>query len=242
MIKLKDRRKPGPNGFMFHEKRTGWKSWEVDPVSQWDFALLCRRYQEHAKSNPGLALPTDMGTIEQMVDLANALRYARIAGTESYWERTGPFPKRTAPQQAHSPQVQAGGFFQNVVGHAKNLEAGRRTLSDWWGAGGKPVAEELANVRGSVCVGCPQNDSGGLLAKFTVEAAAKIQASIEELNQQKLVTIHDHRLESHVCRACDCPLLLKVWTPIEHIVKNMPAETKAKLDRSCWILRELVNA
>jgi hypothetical protein len=242
MIRLKDRKKPGPNGFMLHEKRTGWQSWIVDPVSQWDFFLLCRRYQEHAKANPGLALPTDMQTIEQMVDLANALRYARIPNAEEFYERTTPFPKRMAPQQALSPQVQAGGFFQNVVGHAKNLEAGRRTLSEWWGAGGVPVAQELADGRGSICAVCPENDGAGLLAKFTVEAAAKIQANIEELNNQKLVTIHDAELEGHVCKACDCPLRLKVWTPLKHIVQHMPGETKAKLDRGCWILKELVNA
>lgn len=222
---------------MYHEKRTDWKSWLVDPISQWDFNLLCRRYQEHAKANPGLALPTDMETIEQMVDQANALRYARIAGADSYWERTAPFPKPMAPQQAHSPQ--APGFFQNVVGHVKNLEAGRRTLSEWWGAGGKPVAQNVADVRASTCVGCELNENVGLLAKFTVAAAAKIQESIEELNNQKLVTIHDHRLSEHICRACDCPLRLKVWTPLEHIVKHMPEEAKKRLDKGCWILKEM---
>lgn len=235
VMKLKDRRKPGPNGFMIHEKRTDWKSWIIDPSSQWDFNLLCQRYQEHARANPGLAMPTDIRTIEEMVDLNNALRYAKIAGAEIYITRTGDSEKKAqAPQQP--PHLR--GFFQNVVGQAKNLNAGRRTLSDWWGEGGKPVDQSVADARALVCSQCPQNDDGGLLAKFTVEAAAHIRDSLEEMNGQKLVTAHDAKLDDHVCKACDCPLRLKVWTPPKHIIKNMPEDTKAKLDASCWILKE----
>ncbi len=230
-IKLADRRKPGPNGFMYHEKRTGWKSWVVDPISQWDFALLCRRYQEHAKANPGLALETDMARIELMMDFANAARYAQMAGAESYFTRTSEaLPKTMAPQQAR----QRPGALASVVGRARNVAAGQKTLAEWWGKGGKPVDQTTANDRAAVCVKCPQNGSGGLLAKFTVAAAANIQESIEELNDLKMKTRYDDALG--VCDACDCPLRLKVWTPLEHIVNNMPIQTKEKLDPSCWIL------
>src|SRR5882724_7903917 len=99
MIKLQDRRKPGPNGFMYHEKRTNWKSWEADPVCQWDFDLLCSRYRDHARANPRLALETDIEKIRSMMDFANAARYARIQGADPYYVRTGATPKRVARPQ-----------------------------------------------------------------------------------------------------------------------------------------------
>jgi hypothetical protein len=216
---------------MYTERRTGWKSWEVDPVSQWDFALLVTRYREHALANPGLAMPTDIKTIEDMMDLANALRYLQIPGADMYVTRTGESaPKILAPV----PDRQGRGVLASVVGRARNIAAGQRTLSEWWGEGGKPVLRQVANERAKICADCPQNGSGGLLAVFTVEAAAKIQHSFEELNDQKMATPHDERLG--VCKACDCPLRLKVWTPMVHILKNMPADQKNKLDPKCWIL------
>ncbi len=230
-MRIKNRRQPGPSGFMFHERKTNWKSWEVDPVSQWDFELLCTRYREHALANPGLAMPTDMEAIRNMIDLNNALRYAKIAGADIYITREADqYPKTIAPAQDR----QGRGVLANVVASARNISAGSKTLSEWWGDGGKPVHQTVANERANICRVCPQNGKGGLLAKFTVAAAAKIQNSLEEMNDQKMVTPYDKELG--VCEACDCVNRLKVWTPIEHIVKNMPPETKARLDPKCWIL------
>lgn len=232
MIRLKSRQSPGPNGWLYTEKRTGWKSWEVDPVSQWDFNLLCRRYQEHAQANPGLRLETDLGRIQEMVDFANAMRYLQIAGADIYVNRSADPPKAVAPQPPPPPSRLAA-----VGQHIKNLDAGRKTLSEWWGEGGKPVEQELANKRAEICFTCPKNvTGGGLLARFTREGAALIQATIEEKNRAKLSTPFDEKL--NVCEACDCPLVLKCFVPLKHITSHLPEASKSKLHPDCWILSE----
>ena len=51
-----------------------------------------------------------------------------------------------------------------------------------------------------------------------------------------LTTPHDSKLG--VCKACDCPMRLKVFVPLDKIVGHMLPEAKAALDPTCWILDE----
>lgn len=220
MIKLKDRRKPGPNGFMYHERRTDWKSWIVDPTSQWDFGLLCQRYQEHARLNPGLAMPVDLKTIEEMMDLANALRYAQIPGADIYITRTGESaPKAPAPR---NPVVQ--------------VVAAGRVLVEWIKSGEEAVPVAVANKRAEVCATCPQNGTGDWTRYFTEPAQAAIKREYERRKEMKLSTPYDEQLR--VCEACDCPLKLKVHMPIDRIRQALTGEQKGRLDPRCWIPNE----
>ena len=227
MIALADRRKPGPNGFLFHERRTNWKSWEADPVTQWDFNLLVTKYQEHAKSNPKFGLETDRARIEQMLDFANAMRYLSIPGADIYVSRTGASaPKFNPPHQPQGP----------VVAGVNNIIAGAKTLREWWGSGGKPVENQFAEQRASVCVSCPHNAKGGLLSFFTEPLARAIQKNLEEAHKLNLRTSQDDKL--NVCNVCDCPLHLKIFSPIEHILNHMPERVRKGLPDHCWIVKE----
>jgi len=97
----------------------------------------------------------------------------------------------------------------------------------------------LADKRAAICVQCPQNGSGGLSRYFTVPVATLIKSRFERLHEMKLVTPNDAQLG--VCDACLCPLRLKVWTPMEFIVKHTEKNAWPKFQQTtprCWVLDE----
>jgi len=143
-----------------------------------------------------------------------------------------PAPARDIPDGGHSKK----NVLADAVGAAKSVAAGVRVLLDWLGAGAKPVRPELAGARAQICVACPKNDGGDWRSVFTEPVANKIRQQLEIKNQMKLATTHDGALR--VCSACMCPLPLKVWTPLEHILKFTDQGTKEQLDPRCWIIHE----
>jgi hypothetical protein len=141
-------------------------------------------------------------------------------------------PPRDIPDGGHSKK----NVLADAVGAAKGVAAGVRVLLDWLGSGGKPVNQEVASGRALICASCPKNNGGDWKRVFTEPVANKIRAQLEIKHQMKLATAHDGALT--VCSACDCPLPLKVWTPLEHILKFTEEDTAAKLDPRCWIIHE----
>jgi len=125
---------------------------------------------------------------------------------------------------------------RSLFAKAKAVAAGVRTLVSWADDGAPTVLVTTANMRAEVCVACPLNGKGGLETYFTVPAQNAIKAQLERKRTMKLETPLDDRLG--VCTACDCPLPLKIWLPLDHILAKMPAESKAALHPDCWILSE----
>lgn len=77
------------------------------------------------------------------------------------------------------------------------------------------------------------NGEGGLEAYFTVPASNAIRAQLERKHAMKLETPSDEHLG--VCTACDCPLKLKVWMPLDRILAKMPKAAYDALHVNCWI-------
>lgn len=121
------------------------------------------------------------------------------------------------------------------VAAVRNVAAGVGVLLDWLGSGGKPVEQPLADSRAAICSTCPKNDGGDFTAFFTKPIADKIRTQLEIRGDLQLRTPHDETLT--VCSACDCPLKLKVWVPMEHILAHTSEDTKTKLDPRCWITK-----
>lgn len=121
------------------------------------------------------------------------------------------------------------------LGSVKRVAAGVALLVEWLGSGAKAVEQSLADSRASICVDCPKNDGGDWTAYFTKPIADKIRTQLEIRGDLQLRTPHDDKLT--VCSACDCPLKLKVWTPMDHILAHTSDDTKTKLDPRCWILK-----
>lgn len=121
-----------------------------------------------------------------------------------------------------------------AVGSIRNVAAGVGVLLEWLGSGGKPVEQSLADSRAAICVGCPKNGQGGILSYFTKAAADTIRIQMEIRGDLQLKTPHDEKLG--VCEACLCPLRLKVFTPIEHVLAHTSNDVKTQLVPQCWIL------
>jgi hypothetical protein len=231
MLKLQSRHKCPPAGFLYEQRQTGWRSWLADPPSQWDFRRLCMALQAHRRANPQFGFTTDMAKIETEVDHVNAKRVAAIPLSMSYVMEDGAAvadPKSQAPTLAQKVAVAVGALAKAAKGGA--------VLLDWEKAGGQPVAQELANKRAAICVGCPKNGSSSITDLFTVPAATMIKRQLERRASLKLSTPDDENLGT--CEACLCPLRLKVFCPIQHIHEKTSADVRAELDPRCWILHE----
>jgi len=140
---------------------------------------------------------------------------------------------------ASPPPVQGDlkkNLFGNAAGGIKRVAAGVGVLLDWLGSSAKPVDQAIAEHRANVCATCPRNDGGDWKSFFTGPAAAKIKTQLEIKHDLQLKTSQDDKLT--VCSACDCPLPLKVFTPLAHILAHTSPEVEARLADRCWILSE----
>lgn len=209
-----------PNkGWQFRQIQANWSV--ANPVSKTldqvtDEVIRMRLKNPAMTAQHGLA--TDFNTVRQEVYEFNRLRLGAPAAP----------PPKFMP---HQPG-QAGA----VVGHAAKTAAGINLMAQWFGAGMKPVANELAENRASICVDCPKNRKGDLWQRLDAIAARELRNLIEKKNQMALKTSYDDKLQT--CIACDCWLPLKVWTPLQHILNNTAPEVTSQLDHRCWILHE----
>jgi hypothetical protein len=226
MPTLKEPQKSIPGGFVFYVPETGWSP---APFSSLD--SIMQQLIAHRKGQPYLCAkngwPLDPAAVYQEVLAFNVAKCVQM-GWNDYLiggAETVPFPPPTPPRQ-----------------RLRNLAAGANTIVSWVEDGAPTVSQELANRRASVCHGgddpdkrCPLNGAGGFESYFTVPVANAIRAQIERKRSLKLETPGDDRLG--VCTGCDCPLTLKIWMPMENILKKMSADTVTRLDPRCWILK-----
>jgi hypothetical protein len=180
-------------------------------------------------ANPAITekhkLATDYSTIKQELTAFNQARGA-------------------LPQ---TPQVAPTFFSQNssrlpqrVVAAAANIRRaaqGTAVVLDWLTSGGKPVAQELAEKRAKVCVACPKNVAGDW---YTTAPAELIRATLSARSDLKLETPYDDKLQS--CEVCRCLLKLKVFCPLDHILKGTNPEIMAEFPKNCWIPCESASA
>lgn len=119
-----------------------------------------------------------------------------------------------------------------AVADIKRAAQGTAVVLDWLQSGGPPVAQDLANKRAAVCVACPRNVPGHW---YTEAPAEIIKASLEARKDLSLATPHDASLKS--CDVCKCLMRLKVWTPLDFIVKNTRPEVLGEFPPHCWIAK-----
>src|SRR5215467_11817113 len=114
-----------------------------------------------------------------------------------------------------------------AVGLVAKLAKGYKALKDWKASEDPPVPAEMSEHRAGICAECPMNQPGSFTDFFTIPLAERIRKDIEEAQQRGLKTSHDIRL--HTCKACLCPLQLKVHVPIQYIAGVIDDEQRAKL-------------
>lgn len=102
-----------------------------------------------------------------------------------------------------------------------------KTLTEWLGAGGEPVAPALAERRAAICAQCPQNIIRRKRLETSIAEAIRQQETVR--SKIDLRTSNDQNL--HTCQSCGCHLKLKVWVPLKHLA---PADFPGH----CWFVSE----
>jgi|KBSMisStaDraftv2_1062788.scaffolds.fasta_scaffold01511_27 hypothetical protein len=222
-MRLRDRNKFPPGGFRFYVPETRWS---IQPWVSFDVAV--QQIIQHRQANPFLTQSkgwsTDPGIVADELDAFNAAVCEQMRWMDFIGEGGGP----AGPPKAMSHQSPSSRSAQVV--------AGVKTIAAWELAGGNVVDRALANARAKTCSACIKNESGDLLSFFTEQAARLIKLQLETKNNMKLSTDFDPLLG--VCSACGCVNKLKVWAPLDIILKEMKPETKAALAANCWVLNE----
>lgn len=230
MVKLKSRYQCPVGGFQFIDAPISDQA-----LQTWDFESLVRQVEDRRRQNPRFGLPVDTNAIRNEVDQQNALRMLSIQNAESYITAD----PGGAPPNFPSARPQKWAGVAGVASRAGALAAGAAILRDWLGDGGTPVAKELANGRAGVCATCPQNEPGDWMALFTAPAQEFIRGQLNVRKDLNCTTPFDDQLR--VCKACFCPLKLKVHVPLEHIKRHLSDGARAKLDARCWITDEMAK-
>lgn len=228
MARLKDRNKFIPNGFRYIVPETGWTA----PLHS-SFDALVKALIQHRRGNPHLARKhnwsLDYNVVANQVDEYNAA-ICVAHNWNDFILNEASFPKLTPPR----PNI--GSASAGAVAAVKRTVAGVKVVSDWLGSGLRPVSQERAEKRASICVKCPLNQDPNWLQKLDAIAAKQVKTLVEVKNDLTLKTSLDDKLLS--CQACDCYLPTKVWIELQHVLKNTSAEARARLDPFCWIISE----
>jgi hypothetical protein len=231
MLKLASREKSIPNGLQFHIPTL--PNFKLPP--QCSFSVAVQSIIAVRKANPYLAnklgWKTDEHSVENELDEFNARICAAMNWTNFIATDVQGAP--SLPKQLPSHQ---SGAIAAAANTAKKLWAGLRSTNDWIDSGVPAVPKEQAEARATVCVACPLNGKGGIESFFTVPASEAIKRQIQKLETRKLATSLDAKLG--VCTACLCPLPLLVQTPLQFKLAHMTPDTRAALDKSCWVLAE----
>jgi hypothetical protein len=126
----------------------------------------------------------------------------------------------------------------NFISEIKNDITGAQALADWLG-GEAPVRRTVATTRGVACLDCPLNVEPGWLERNLKKPIARwITRQLEEKNRMQLETHWDDQL--HMCKACGCPMKLKVWTPTSVLRRHVTRKQLTKTPAFCWLRKELL--
>jgi hypothetical protein len=222
-----------PHGWQFTQPQTRWNN----PAAMIGFDASVDAIVAHRRANAAISsrykLSTDPVVVEdELLAYTSKRTGAKVEGDSP--------PKRVLLRpSARVVGAAAGGgnvtFAQRVSGAASNLKRaaqGTAVILDWLTSGGTPVAQELAEKRAAICAACPKNLPGSW---YTVAPAEIIRETLESRKDLKLETSKDAELKS--CDVCRCLMVLKIWTPLDYIVKNTVPEIMAEFPAGCWIAK-----
>lgn len=229
MPRLKDRNRQTPGGHKFYDPVLKYRARPWASIDEIAMGLMRAR-----QGNPALTQQhgwsTDIGVVTNEVDETIA-RHCKQMGWHDYIVEDPP------PGGVPNFQTPATGPQRlRLAGKLRNVVAGLELNVEWLGSGEAAVPIQHAEKRATICANCPENGKGGLLDYFTVPAAAAINKALEKRLKMKLSTSRDDELKT--CKVCLCPLKLKVFSPIDLILKKMPEQVMFALPGHCWILLE----
>lgn len=128
----------------------------------------------------------------------------------------------------------------NLKGAINGIEAAVEEFSK------DPPPKEVAQVRADVCTGrlsgnpCPHNFRGAW--RVTDLTAAVIKAQLEKKRDLALHVDWEDKLGT--CKACSCPLFLKVfynWSTIYNHTSDEQFEKQHSANPECWMWKEYLE-
>lgn len=217
---------PPNGGWMFRQSQTGFVIQRPQSVAM-THAQVTNEIIKHRLKNPAITgkhkLSTDPAVVGEELLAFNRLRLG--------------IPEPSASPSFFQPSRSLSANVLDAAAKIKRAAAGTAVVLDWLQSGGAPVSQELANQRAATCVGCIKNVEGSW---YTTAPAQIIKAALEARKDLALVTPIDAALKS--CDVCRCLNRLKVWCPLDHIVKRTKPEIMAEFPSSCWIKCESQSA
>jgi len=216
---MSDTQFPNNGGWRYYQPQTAW----TNPSAMIGKSASVESIRKHRLANPAITakhqLSTDPAVIERELIQFQQLR--------------GALPPEQQPAGFSVPHNSLPKRVSDVVGHIKRAAQGTAVVLDWLTSGGAPVAQELANKRAAICVGCPKNVEGSWFLKTAAEV---IKSTLEARKDLTLATPSDAALKS--CDACKCLLKLKVFVDSKYILGHTKPDVFNALDPRCWILSE----
>lgn len=209
---------PTNGGYKFKQPQTGWDN----PAAMIGETASIDAIQKHREGNPAICAKHHLSTDREVI------RRELIA----FQQARGALPPDQQPSFFAPARNSLPARVLDAAGNIKRAAAGTAVVLDWLTSGGTPVAQELANKRAAICIGCPKNVEGSW---FTQAPAEIIKAALEARKDLVLVTPSDAALKS--CDVCKCLNRLKVWCPLSHIVAKTKSEIMAEFPPACWIVR-----
>lgn len=208
-----------PNGgWAFRQPQTGW----TNPMALVGFDASVDAIVKHRLANKAITEKHKLATNPTWV--AEELeKYTRL--------RLG-IPEPPAPSFFQPSSSRLPSRVVAAAADIKRAAQGTTIILDWLTSGGDPVDPELASMRAMICAGCPKNIEGSW---YTVAPAEIIKATLESSKHKTLSTPYDELLKS--CDVCKCLMRLKVWTPLDHILKHTKPEILKEFPPNCWIAR-----
>jgi hypothetical protein len=210
---------PTNGGYVYRQPQTNW----TNPMAMVGFDASVQAIRKHRLANPAIAAKHQLSTDPEAIG-RELIAFQQARGALPQTQPTFFQPSRSSlPERVVA-----------VAGDIKRAAQGTAVVLDWLTSGGEPVAQELANKRAAICVGCPKNVDGSW---YTVAPAELIKTTLEARKDLNLVTPSDAALKS--CDVCKCLMRLKVWCPLSHILKGTKPEIMAEFPKeNCWIARK----
>lgn len=221
----------GPGGWPFYQPETNWHA--PGPLEN-TFQAQVKNIIAMRVLNPRFGLAIDEPTVAAELEAYTEARWAKV------YSKKGMLKFQAGPvelDKKKEPNFISGSkrVLSAVAGLVARADA--RSLEEWLGDRGKPVAAEEANRRAYLCVACKGNQKSGWREIMTVPAAKALRAYLTGKHQLNLSTPLDRDLGS--CSACHCVLELKIWQPLDFIRDNTDLETTEKhraANPNCWAI------
>ena len=242
---------PPNGGWVYLQPETGWRA----PTPMVDtFDSTVTRIIQHRQANHGYQLPTDVKSVGE--DLMDQVARRIIETCPEHIEKwvvamDDDAKKKFQGSLAPLPGVLLGAVagrasrarsaLERILARVRGIHRGATTLAEWIGNGAIPVSPVVADRRATICSGCPKNEPAEGFADLIVgKVADSIADQTIVKNALGLTTIKEDRLG--VCEACWCPLRLKVWVPLDQILKHTDKDTIERFHPACWVTNEKVTA